>query len=355
MRSSRRRARAERANSSRPTSPISSPGARFGFPASNACNGFSMAALRGADGAFLLGEMSPHTASAGAIYFPAGTPERQDVAATSSISKRALDESCSRRPARRRRGRNRAGLVCRARRGPRRVHEADAARAIGRSGQGADRRGLAAEPKPEFSRMHVVRERGGFHGSRDRICPRLHPPCLGKRARLSSGSFTCVGASASTPTTGGLSGLRGNSKLRASYSSLLAFNSSIGMKSALTILASAAARMRRIASGRVGRGPTCAAIHASSPDSSFGSRRTPIDVAFPAGAGSGFRFCGDTAEAFIQFCYHSSRRSEIGVPASQAARQASRRQTIGVGLLSNRLLSQSTRWLRRGRACPHRR
>ena len=40
----------------------------FGFPASNACNGFSMAALRGADGAFLLGEMSPHTASAGAIF-----------------------------------------------------------------------------------------------------------------------------------------------------------------------------------------------------------------------------------------------------------------------------------------------
>ena len=27
----------------------------FGFPASNACNGFSMAALRGSDGAFLLG------------------------------------------------------------------------------------------------------------------------------------------------------------------------------------------------------------------------------------------------------------------------------------------------------------
>ncbi len=51
----------------------------FGFPESNACNGFSMAALRGADGAFILGEMSPHTASAGAVYFAAGTPDLSDV------------------------------------------------------------------------------------------------------------------------------------------------------------------------------------------------------------------------------------------------------------------------------------
>ncbi len=135
----------------------------FGSPASSACNGFSMAALQGADGAFLLGEMAPHTASAGAIYFPAGTPDRQDVAGDvvdlEASARRELFEE--------------TGL---------RAHEADIApgwvvvRAPGRvacmkpmrlatTAEAAKARidaWLAAEIHPEFSRMHVVRGEADF-------------------------------------------------------------------------------------------------------------------------------------------------------------------------------------------------
>ena len=51
----------------------------FGFPGEPVENCFAMVALRGTDGAFLLGEMAPHTFTAGQIYFPAGTPDPTDV------------------------------------------------------------------------------------------------------------------------------------------------------------------------------------------------------------------------------------------------------------------------------------
>lgn len=51
----------------------------FGRPGPAIRNGFAMAALRAADGAFLLGRMAEHTANGGKVYFAAGTPDREDA------------------------------------------------------------------------------------------------------------------------------------------------------------------------------------------------------------------------------------------------------------------------------------
>jgi 8-oxo-dGTP pyrophosphatase MutT (NUDIX family) len=58
---------------------------QLGKPGQPRRNGFAMAALEAADGAFLLGVMGPHTFNAGKTYFPAGTPDMDDVLADGRV------------------------------------------------------------------------------------------------------------------------------------------------------------------------------------------------------------------------------------------------------------------------------
>ena len=51
----------------------------WGLPEAGVRDSFAQGALRAADGAFLLGVMGPHTAQAGKIYFPSGTPDLSDL------------------------------------------------------------------------------------------------------------------------------------------------------------------------------------------------------------------------------------------------------------------------------------
>jgi 8-oxo-dGTP pyrophosphatase MutT (NUDIX family) len=49
------------------------------FPDAGVRNCFGLGAIRSQDGAFILGVMAPHTANAGRIYFPGGTPDQDDI------------------------------------------------------------------------------------------------------------------------------------------------------------------------------------------------------------------------------------------------------------------------------------
>ena len=51
----------------------------WGRPAAGVHDCFGAAAIVAADGAFLLGVMGSHTANAGRIYFPCGTPDPDDI------------------------------------------------------------------------------------------------------------------------------------------------------------------------------------------------------------------------------------------------------------------------------------
>ncbi|WP_245442874.1 NUDIX hydrolase [Methylobacterium terrae] len=52
----------------------------MGFPDGSVLNVFAAVVPRTRDGAYILGEMGPHTAAAGRVYFPCGTPDPTDIA-----------------------------------------------------------------------------------------------------------------------------------------------------------------------------------------------------------------------------------------------------------------------------------
>ena len=61
---------------------------RWGYPQQGGAqirNGFAMGALRGRDGAYVMGVMADHTVNAGRIYFAAGTPDPGDVKADGTV------------------------------------------------------------------------------------------------------------------------------------------------------------------------------------------------------------------------------------------------------------------------------
>jgi hypothetical protein len=143
----------------------------WAFPDPGIFNIFAAAALRGADGAWLLGEMGPTTAAAGAIYFPCGTPDPEDISAdgaldvTGSVTRELLEET----------GLNIGafeevpGWTMVRDRGFMGLMKVLTAGESAESLRDRVMRHLAADPHPELCDMHIVRSRADF----DKRMPRL--------------------------------------------------------------------------------------------------------------------------------------------------------------------------------------
>jgi len=132
----------------------------FGFPYAGVRNCFSSGALLSADGAFIVGEMSAHTANPGRVYFPAGTPDPQDVRdgrvdLLESV-RRELTEETGLPAAELAVGEGWTLLIC-----PYRIACIKTIRSPDTAEALADRihAFLARDPAPELARVHILRGR----------------------------------------------------------------------------------------------------------------------------------------------------------------------------------------------------
>lgn len=135
----------------------------WGFPDRDVFNGFGMGALRASDGAFVLGEMGPHTANAGRIYFAAGTPDlsdlRGDVVDIPGSVAREVEEELGLTAADYRAAEHWCCVVTGFSIAMMRVLDADAP---GETLRAILTRNLAAQTAPELSAIHLVRSTAEF-------------------------------------------------------------------------------------------------------------------------------------------------------------------------------------------------
>jgi 8-oxo-dGTP pyrophosphatase MutT (NUDIX family) len=142
----------------------------WGFPDKGVFNGFGMGALRCSDGAFVLGEMSQHTANAGRIYFPSGTPDLNDVrdgaVDMSGSVGREVEEETGLTSADYRAGAHWDCVVSDAVVAMIKVLEVDSS---GAALQTRIEANLARQSQPEFSAIHLVRAASDFTAAMPRF------------------------------------------------------------------------------------------------------------------------------------------------------------------------------------------
>src|SRR5713226_9018281 len=142
----------------------------WGFPDRGVFNGFGMGALRCSDGAFVLGEMGHHTANAGRIYFPSGTPDPDDIrdgaVDISGSVAREVEEETGLTPADYRAGAHWDCVVSGAAIAMIRMLNVDV---MGEELRARIETNLARQDQPELSAIHLVRDASDLTASMPRF------------------------------------------------------------------------------------------------------------------------------------------------------------------------------------------